>query len=134
MNSKIVNDPEKVELTLYEGVLNDDNALILKDKWYFKGHNKAQVKITVYEYATAWSDKKIERYFKTLDKALAWYEKEYRNRCILQGKAWLYAQNDESEHGVSGEIDKRNYEEIVAKYTDDEAISEWENMTVYCEW
>lgn len=137
MKNNIVNDPEKVELTLFEGVLNSDNVMILKDNWYFTKHNKAKVKITFYTYANEWSNKENTRYFKTLENALKWYKKNMLDRVILQGGAWLTEDGGDGEE--EAEIKKLidgDYNTALEKMTEEQktrCIEEWEMMTLYCE-
>ena len=137
MNSKIVNDPEKVELTLFDGVLNSDEMMILKDKWYFVKHNKAQVKITFYTYANEWSDRKNERYFKTLENAVKWYKKNMLDRVILQGGVWLSESGDDDpEIKKITEIINKDYNTAIEKMTEEQkalCVDEWESLTLYCE-
>lgn len=137
MENKIVNDPEKVELTLFEGVLNSDEMMILKDRWCFVKHNKAKVKITFYTFANEWSDRKNERYFKTLENAVKWYKKNMLDRVILQGGVWLSdSGDDDPEIKKITEIINGDYNTAIEKMTEAQkarCIDEWEALTLYCE-
>ena len=106
---------EKARLTLHENVLTTDEAIILEDGYYYKGHNKAQVKLCIYHYANEWSDREEARYFRTLENALDYYKKHYKERVLEQGKAWL--EEDEQDD-----------------LTDEACESEWDTLTYYCEY
>lgn len=106
----------KAELTLHENCLTTDKVAILEDGYYFKGHNKAQVKLYVYYYANEWGDREEVKFFKTLENALDYYKKHHKERVLEQGKAWL-------EEGDPEETT-----------TDEACECEWDSLTYYCEY
>lgn len=105
---------EKATLTLHENVVSTDHITILEDKYYYVGHNKATVKLTYYTYANEWSDREHVKYFKSVDNAIEWYEKNFRDRAIDQGRIW--SEEDGTENA-----------------SEEEAINIFELCTVYCE-
>jgi hypothetical protein len=114
----------KGTITLYEGCLNDDFVQVLEDGYYYKGHNKAQVVLFYYTYANEWSNHEHKKFFKTLENAIEWYKKSFKDRAIYQGRVWLtdggedYTETDED--GI-----------VLAK--DEDALNEFDNLTLYCE-
>lgn len=127
----------EARLTLFEGVLNDDEIECLKSQYVYTGRNNARYKITFYTFANEWSDKKNERYFKTIENALKWYKKNMLDRVILQGGAWLTEDGGDGEE--EAEIKKLidgDYNTALDKMTEEQktrCIEEWEMMTLYCE-
>lgn len=65
---------------LYEGVLNDDCIEKV-------GNHTYQLKY--YLFATSWSNTEYSMFFKSLDKAIEYYMKNFSDRVLAQGKAWL---------------------------------------------
>lgn len=66
------------EITLFQGVLNDDRLEVRRDGVY----------VVVYNYATCWSDAIERKRFDTIDWAIKWYLRHYTSRAREQGKAW----------------------------------------------
>ena len=119
-------------LTLFEGVLNNDELIVLTGDYYYKGHNKAKVKIEYYTYANEWGNHKHEKYFKTLENACEWYKKNMLDRVILQGAFWL--REDEEHEELKAILE--DYGTALEKMTEEQkqdAIDEWESLTLYCE-
>ena len=65
---------------LYEGVLNDDTI---------KKIGKHTYELKFYLFATSWSNTEYSMYFKSLDKAIEYYMRNFSDRVLQQGKAWL---------------------------------------------
>lgn len=118
--------------TLFEGVLNDDYIEVINGDACFGGDSNKKVAIHYFLYATEWTNTHKGKSFESVEKALKWYEKEFRDRAIEQGKAWLYSERDEENDGVASEIDEAKYKEIVGKYTDGESISKFEEIVSVC--
>ncbi len=127
----------KARLTLFEGVLNNDEMEILKSQYAYRIKGCPSVKITFYTFATSWSDKKNTRYFKTMEEAGEWYKKNMLDRVILQGGAWLTEDGGDGEE--EAEIKKMidgDYNTALEKMTEEQkalCVNEWEMMTLYCE-
>lgn len=122
-------------LTLFEGVLNNDELIALTGNYYYKGHNKAKVKIEYYTYANEWGNHKHEKYFKTLENACKWYKQNMPDRVVLQGAFWLSEDGGE-EHKHLKELINKDYGTAIEQMTEQEkqdAIDEWESLTLYCE-
>lgn len=71
-----------------------------------------------FTYATEWTDREHIIEFKSTEQAIEWYEKHMRDRVVAQGKYWLEEDGD-----------------MVENITDEDAISEWENIVdcvAYC--
>ncbi len=117
--------------TLFEGVLNDDYIEVINGDACFGGDSNKKVAIHYFVYATEWTNTHKGKSFESVEKALAWYKKEFRDRAIAQGKAWLFA-DDEKYHEIASEIDDAKYNEIVGKYTDGESISKFEEIVGVC--
>ena len=115
---------EVQNITLYQGVLNDDFARVLDEKHYYKGHNRARVALFYYTFANEWSDKEGVKFFRTLENAIEWYKKTYRDRAIYQGRVWLSEDTEEER--------KRDDDGIIIT-DDDEALNEFDCLTLYCE-
>lgn len=117
---------ERATLTLYEGCLNDDHVVILEDGFKFTGHNGSTVALVYYTYANEWSNHENIRFFTTLENAMKWYKKEFRDRAVYQGRVWLTEGGDE-------EYEKKDEDGIVV-VDDEEALNEFDNFTLYCEY
>lgn len=126
--------PKTASLVFFEGVLNDDNVIVITDDVFkYKNHNSAKVKLTYYTFANEWGNHEHNKYFKTLENACKWYKKNMLDRVILQGAYWLTEGDDEHK-----ELEKllEDYSTALEKMTDEqkqEAIDEWESLTLYCE-
>ena len=71
-----------------------------------------------YTYATEWTDREHIIEFESTEQAIEWYEKHMRDRVVAQGKYWLEEDGD-----------------MVENITDEDAISEWQNIidcVAYC--
>lgn len=106
----------KNNILLHQNPLTDDAVLELEQGYYYKNHNKSTVKLVYYTYANEWGDKEHVKFFKSIDTAIEWYKKNFRDRAIEQGKFWLL------ENGYSLNND----------FTDDDCLNEWESLTFDC--
>lgn len=123
---------EKINLTLFQGVLNDDNITILEDGYCYQGHNRANVKLTYYTYANEWSNHDHHKFFKSLDNACAWYKKHMLDRAIYQGACWL----SDDDEALAELVNNHDFDYVMNHLTKEQkadALNEWEALTVYCE-
>ncbi len=116
---------EQGRLTLSQGFLNDDEAIILEKGYKFTGHNGATVVIVYYTFATEWSNHEHYKFFKSLENAMAWYKRQFRDRAIYQGRVWLT-------EGCPDEYPEKDRDGIIIT-TDDDALTEFDNLTINCE-
>lgn len=68
-------EAEKFTIRLYENPLTDDMMTVLNEGYAYKGHNRASVKIVWYSYANEWGDHEHELYARTIEGAIAKYQK-----------------------------------------------------------
>lgn len=115
------------ELIAFEGVLNDDRFLV--------NRVKGRTALVYYTYANEWGNHEHVKQFKTLSNACKWYKQNMLDRAILQGAYWLTEDGGEEYKHLKELIDK-DYGTAIEQMTEQEkqdAINEWENMTLYCE-
>lgn len=73
-----------------------------------------------FTYATEWSDREHIKKFGTTAQALEWYENNFRDRVIDQGRYWYWEGRDSDKDYSPSDV------------TEDDAINEWENLTYGC--
>ena len=119
-------------LTLFTGVLNEDNVTVLNDGYYYTGHNKSSVKLEYFTYANEWSDRKNVKFFQNLDNALTWYARKFKDRVVFQGAAWL-CEDDDSYIRLS-DLLRQEFSTLIENINQEEkdaAINKWLNVCFY---